>query len=116
MTSHHFEYDLSRGVIGDYKQKWMIVASMGNVTGPEVEHRRPTEAEKGEILDGCRTDVDIVCRHIQRCRSEILGPLLVDKPGKERDKNVYLEEIATFLKDCEEPGGTCTLYYVLDYW
>ena len=109
-----FSFDESWGCLAGYDQDCMIIASFGDLTHPSVVRRRrecssncPSESSPPSPVPphGGLKDVEIVETKLRSDRFRKLGPVLVDLPGKERDKNVYLEAIEHFLTRCKATGG-----------
>ena len=99
-----FDYVVEQGIVGDYDQEWMIIATAGNVVGPLIQDRRSS----GESRAGSRnysTEVAAISNQLANCTSETLRLVCTDEPEKERSKDWYLQQITAFLNNNSAKGG-----------
>lgn len=101
-----FSFDSKYGGISKYEQDCLVLGTLGNLADEHAVPRRPCSAERNNQLPhDCDDDVSIIKHRFQKDPYRTLKLVLLDEPGKERDKNYYMEEIEIFLKRCQTPGG-----------
>lgn len=101
-----FKFDSKYGGISKYEQDCLVLGSLGNLRDDHTVPRRPCCVDRNNQLPhDCEDDLSIIKHRFQKDPYRTLKTVLLDEAGKERDRNYYMDEIESFLRTCQKPGG-----------
>jgi hypothetical protein len=100
--------------LAPYEQECLVIESRNKTPDRDVDRRvswspwsLPFIVDSGLVPPGCNDELSVVVWKLRSDKYRVLEDkhVLKDVPGREKDKNYYLEEIETFLTNCQKPGG-----------